>query len=354
MILLSRVGYRIVGLILLITLCFYQCTEEAEVTPDPTEEKEASTPDASTPDTTQGESEPGDNNQEPSDAPDNPSPSPTPNLTAREQVVRDYEENYMAADAFLRDWTGAVEQCDAGFLPNDVYTKALQQINYYRRQVGLNDNITLDEEKNRKCQQAALMMMANSDLDHSPPKDWKCYSEEGAQAAGKSNLGHGYRSARAAIDGYMKDAGIKNLGHRRWIIYSRAQEFGFGATSNYNALWVIGGDGDNPEAKQLEYIPWPPAGHVIDRLVFPTWSFSIPKANFSESKVTLTGPNGEIKLDDYLPQKGFGDNTIAWNPGEGEIKSEKGKDFNYQVTVSKVKIDDAFKDFTYEVIIIGY
>lgn len=354
MILLSRVGYRIVGLMLLITLCFYQCTEEAEVTPDPAEEKEASVSKQEETTDPEDESGPRESEESPNDSTDNPSPSPAPSLTARERVIQDYEENYLAGIASSKDWSGDEEQCKAGGLPPEIYIKTLQQINYYRRQVGLNDNITFDQQKNNKCQQAALMMMVNDELNHNPPKDWKCYSEEGAQAAGKSNLGYGYRSARAAIDGYMEDAGVENLGHRRWIIYSRAQEFGFGATSNYNALWLIGGDGENPEAKQLEYIPWPPVGHVIDRLVFPTWSFSIPKANFSESRVTLTGPNGEIKLDDYLPQKGFGDNTIAWNPGEGEIKSEKGKDFTYQVTVSKVKIDDAFKDFTYEVIIIGY
>ena len=329
MMLLSIMNRRMLGFMLLMTLSFYQCTEEAEVTPNAVVEE--------------------------SEAPLNtPNPSPTPNQTARDQVIQDYEENYLAADAFFRDWSGNEEQCKAGSLPQEAYTKALQQINYYRRQVGLNDNITFDQEKNKKCQQAALMMMANGKLDHSPPQDWKCYSEEGAQAAGKSNLGGGYRSARAAIDGYMRDTGVESLGHRRWIIYSRAQQFGFGSTSSHNALWVIGGDGENPEAKQLDYIAWPPAGHVINRLVFPTWSFSVPKANFSESKVKMTGPNGEIKLTHYLPKKGFGDNVIAWNPERGEINSEKGKDITYHITVSKVKVGDEFKDFTYEVVVIGY
>ena len=172
-----------------------------------------------------------------------------------------------------------------------------------------------------------------------------------AQAAGKSNLGSG-QSSTNVITAYIRDTGTESLGHRRWILYSKAHVFGFGSTTSTNALWVIGGEKTNAENEKLKFIPWPPAGYVIDDLVFSTWSFSIAKADFSESKVSVKGPDGNVELSSYVAKKGYGDNTLAWVP---EItKPAKGKDAKYQVTVSKVKVNNVYQDYEYEVTIIGY
>ena len=138
-------------------------------------------------------------------------------------------------------WTGSTASCTAGTLSDQAHSKVLQRINYYRRLAGLADDIVLDTVKNTKSQQAALIMSANSNLSHNPPPTWRCYTAEGAEAAGKSNLGLGFHSTNA-IDGYMEDFGTNNtaVGHRRWILYSRAKVMGHGSTSNSQALWVIG------------------------------------------------------------------------------------------------------------------
>jgi len=313
-----------IQLLLYFTLFFVQCSED-----DPT-------PNANS----------GNGNVDPNDDSGKPAV-----LTEREKAIKDFEENYLASNASFKDWSGNKGECKAGTLPEEVYAKALQQINYYRRQVGLNDDISFDEAKNKKCQQAALMMLANGDLDHSPPKDWKCYTDDGAEAAGKSNLGRGQGSTNV-ITTYIRDSGNESLGHRRWILYSKAHEFGFGATTSSNALWVIGGEKSNDENDKLEFIPWPPAGYVIDDLVFATWSFSIPKANFSESQVSMKGSDGQVELTYYVAQKGYGDNTLAWVPQIS--KPAEGEDIKYEVTISKVKVDNEYQDYKYEVIVIGY
>ena len=281
-------------------------------------------------------------------------PDSTSNVAlARERVIQDYEKNFVEAEVALNAWNGSVDNCEAGNLPPTVLNSALKHINYFRRQVGLNDDIYFNEEKNAKSQAAALMMHANGDLDHSPPEDWKCYSADGAWAASKSNLAGGV-SGQSSISIYIKDhgSGNKDLGHRRWILYSRAKEMGFGSTDRYNALWVIGDHARNPTADSLDYIAWPPAGHVIDRLVYDRWSLSVPKANFSESKVTMKGPEGTVASSTHLAKKGYGDNTIMWEP---QIqKPTRGKDAVYQVTVSNVIVDGIARDYSYEVIIIGY
>lgn len=273
--------------------------------------------------------------------------------TARQRVIRDYEENFLAAEADLSTWNGSVDDCRPGKLPKETLNNILKHINYFRRQAGLNDDIYFSDEKNKKCQAAALMMHANGNLNHSPPEDWQCYITDGAKAASKSNLAS-TTSGRSSVSIYIKDYGSSNkdLGHRRWILYSRAKEMGFGSTSRYNALWVIGDHARNPIADSLEYIAWPPAGHVIDRLVYDRWSLSIPKANFSESQVSMENPEGKVSLSVHRAKKGYGDNTLMWEPDVQ--KPTQGEDATYRVTVSNVVVDGIARDYTYEVIIVGY
>ena len=118
------------------------------------------------------------------------------------------------------------------------------------------ENIILNNELNEKCQEAALMMHANSSLNHYPPIEWSCYSEDGYDAASHSNLAMGTHSS-SSITAYIRDNGSGNyaVGHRRWILYSRASEFGTGSTSNYNALYVIASTVNAPE--NLSFISYP-------------------------------------------------------------------------------------------------
>ena len=118
-----------------------------------------------------------------------PTDSTPMEASARARVIQDYEDNYLVNQALdLRTWDGSTDGCRPGRTSEETLQRVLNQVNYFRRQTGLNDDIVFDEEKNRKSQLSSLMMHANGTLDHAPPTSWKCYDEDGAQAASKANL----------------------------------------------------------------------------------------------------------------------------------------------------------------------
>lgn len=110
-----------------------------------------------------------------------------------------------------------------------------------------------------KAREAALMMKANNSLSHSPPTSWTCYSANGSDAAGRSNIAFGYSTASVISQGYMQDSGSNNteVGHRRWILHPFTEKMGIGSTDNTNANWVIGSTVTKPTPT---WVSWPPAG----------------------------------------------------------------------------------------------
>ncbi len=226
----------------------------------------------------------------------------------------------------------------------------IQRINYFRRQVGFTEQITLDTSKSASSQDCSLMMKANNQLNHFPPTTWSCYTAAGAGAASSSNLSLGSHST-ASLTGQMQDNGVNNTaaGHRRWILYSGLQTVGHGSTDASSNLYVIHNYG-NPKAPSTpEFISWPPKGYVLKNLVFPRWSFSIPNADLSNATVTMTSNSNDIMLSKEPYQNGYGDNTVVWVP---QITSST-TDTKYTVTVGNVIVGGEIKSYTYNVISIN-
>ena len=191
---------------------------------------------------------------------------------SREDVVSMYNDQYLTTLNPSIDWSGNIGSCQPG-ITNSAYIDAtLQMINYFRAMVGL-PGVQLDGALNAKAQEAALMMIAEASLSHSPTTSWACYTADGAEAAGKSNLALGNHGPRAII-AYIRDSGGGNtaVGHRRWILYPRQTSMGTGSTDarngNFpgsNALWVISSFGSRPS--NPEWIAWPPQGYVPYQVV---------------------------------------------------------------------------------------
>lgn len=286
---------------------------------------------------------------------DNPLNNPV-NLiakTEKEKAIKDYQDNFLGSAVTDVQWTGNTANCNAGSVPKAVHDKVSQRINYFRRMVGLNDNTTMDASKYKMYQEAALIMSANNKLDHTPPKDWKCWTQLGYNGANSSNLswgspGSNYNSTKALL-GQMRDHGDNNIhvGHRRWILYSKAVQFSHGSTKNTMSLGVIGFPKTN--TKIPEYIAYPPKGYVPQPLIFDRWSFGIPNADFSEATVTMTGPSGKINVTVVSRNKTYGDKTIVWEPQN--ITRNSTEDITYTVTISNIKKTEK-SSYTYKVIII--
>lgn len=157
-------------------------------------------------------------------------------------------------------WTGDVGTCNAGDTAAAFKDAVMLRINYFRAMAGVPAAVAWDPTYSTKAQAAALIMAANGSLSHDPPASWKCYSAEGDEAAGKSNLSLG-RYGWDAISGYMEDWGPNNgyVGHRRWVLYPQTQTMGTGdippgSSSAANALWVFdrplqGAPGRSPPVK---------------------------------------------------------------------------------------------------------
>jgi hypothetical protein len=227
---------------------------------------------------------------------------------------------------------------------------------------GVPAKVTLLDEYNRKAQQAALMMSRNNALSHDPPTSWACYTAEGDEAAGKSNLalgGYGLEALRM----YMQDFGSGNaaVGHRRWILYPQTQNMGTGdipSSGGYwaaNALWVFDSHLWEPRPATREaFVAWPPPGYVPYTIVYPRWSFSYAGADFDSATVSMTENGANYPVTRYTPAYGYGEKTLVWirtGMSDGSSWQRPSADTTYVVTISNVLISGAPRSFQYTVIV---
>lgn len=275
----------------------------------------------------------------------------------RADSVRFYKEVYQASQGIGSGWTGAISGCVAGEL-DAAYREAIQlRVLYFRAMAGLGGEVVLDPALHPKCQLAALMMSANKDLRHDPPESWVCYSADGAEAASRSNLALGI-AGPGAVDLFMEDPGDVNYftGHRRWLLYPSLWRMGVGAVTpgaNYPhaaALWVLFPPETRPPLP--EWVAWPPHGYVPRQVVYPRWSFSYPKADFSSADVIMTRDGEPVGLSvSPLGPPGYADNTLVWMP-QGLPSGPPSSDYRYEVAIRNVAIGGIYKIFEYTVVVI--
>jgi uncharacterized protein YkwD len=268
-----------------------------------------------------------------------------PTVSARAAAVADYQANYLGSFVSSIGWTGNSENCDPGDTPDSLKQHVVQRLNYFRRLVGL-PAVSLDSSFSAKAQQAALIMKDNNALNHYPPSTWKCITPDGQLAAANSNLTLG-TPGPAAIDLYIADEGVTDLGHRRWALFPALSTVGTGDTDFTNALWVIGGFGTRPA---IDFSAYPGNGYIPAPLVYPTWSFSVSAADFSSASVTVSDSSGTTyAASTFLTPTGYGDNTLAWT-----LSSDFRtiiSDVQLNVVVSGVIVNGQVRSYRYSVYI---
>jgi len=283
-------------------------------------------------------------------------------LWNREMVDVYFTENYLNAPQPAIGWDGNLNDCFAGTLTVEYQAAVLKRINFFRRMAGVPDQVNLRTAYNEKAQAAALMMARNGKLNHTPPKDWLCYSELGYSGASSSNLALGVYGW-SAINLYIKDPGGNNgaVGHRRWVLYPQTQQMGLGdipPVSGYspaNSLVVFDDHMRDvrPETRD-NFVAWPPSGYVPYQIVFPRWSFSYPTASFSNAYVTMTFNGSSVPLVTESISNGYGENTLVWLPyglNSGDVWGKPGKDVRYTITIQNVYIQAQWQNFSYDVIV---
>ncbi len=270
-------------------------------------------------------------------------------LNARAAAKKLYVDYYLASNSDNSEaaWTGNEQTCQPGTVPEPIRDKILMRLHYFRKAAGLHNTIIENVTKSNKSQQAALMMHANTALNHFPPESWKCFTNEGKEAAANALLTSTKNSA--SIDSYIRDWGNENypVGHRRWLLWPRLQEIGIGNTSRYNAIWVLGNVGSVPDDAP-EFVAWPPEGYLPNKLAYSRWSFSIANADFSNTSISIRTENGNsisIEIEELTGI--YGDNTIVWLP---EINTNNlTEDSTYSITIDNVLINSEPQKFEYNV-----
>jgi uncharacterized protein YkwD len=236
-------------------------------------------------------------------------------------------------------WTGSVDSCTVGTESSASLAATLHTVNTLRDFAGVGP-VSFDDALNHKALAAALMMQAKNDLNHAPGPDWPCYSSDGADAAGHSNLALGVSGADAMVV-YAGDESVPSLGHRRWLFDPSKTVFGSGSTGGANALWVITDGGTAVPAGTK--VPWPPAGWVPRELVPSTWSLTVGGSSqtveFQNPQVTVTLDGNPVSVDNVSDlDGGYGTGrTLAWHPTLGS--SFDTGDHVLGVTVSGVVVD---------------
>jgi hypothetical protein len=291
-----------------------------------------------------------------------------PKEISMEELKLLYKELYAtsAIDSFGWKNKGA---CDPGTIPNEIYLKAERRINFFRMMNRL-PQIKITNDKKEETQAAAFICWKNNALNHEPPVSWKCYSKKAADGCSHSCLGMSnfeYHKATAFIDGWIADRGNSNyfVGHRRWLLSSRATKFCFGATSSSEALYC-GLDQRNDTIKN-QFIAYPWSGCVPYHLIFCKWSFAIPEihnADFNNVKVTVKGKKGNLYPVDMLKRvDGYPDGTIVWKieslvptseerDNENKLKEKGFVGEELTVKVENVIVNKKTKTYEYKVKIV--
>lgn len=285
------------------------------------------------------------------------------NLASREISRLLYRTVYAISESSSPAWNGDLDSCNPGATDPAFRDLVALRINYFRAMVGVPAEITFVDGYNTKAQAAALMMARNLKLDHYPATDWECYSEAGAEAAGNSNLALG-RVGPRAIDAYIEDYGAANtaVGHRRWLLYPQTQRMGSGdipgdtTRTPANVTWVFDGRHSAPRpATREEFVAWPPPGYVPCQLLFPRWSLSLAKADFSNASVTLTSNGVPVAVELEPVSNGAGENSLVWYAAGQDTTlpsnpPRPAADTVYAVTVQNVTLNGASRTFNYEVV----
>ena len=212
-----------------------------------------------------------------------------PRARTVQQVCSRWNQDYPKQSTSV--FTSNGNTCDAGQIEPDAHADAMRLVNLHRWLLGL-DAAGVDWANQAKAQEAALMMHVNSSLSHSPPSNWQCFTQDGADAAGSSNLGLGYSHPSDTINGYMADSRTPSLGHRRWIISPTLDKVGFGHHGRGGAMWVFGKNNANVVP---EYVMYPGAGIAPAESILGDWSIS-SNTNIGTPTVTIAPRDGGAAL----------------------------------------------------------
>jgi hypothetical protein len=265
-----------------------------------------------------------------------------------------------------------VPACQPGSLAKVRKRQALERVNELRTLSGL-PPVVYDEASQAKAQAAALVSVANSDIEHQPPGGWVCWSQLAFDGCDTGNLHIGWQSEAftpdeppGIIDGWLIDTGVPSLGHRRWILDPFLAKIAYGSVhgpamvatdwgwSQAAVLSVIHDEDADISGLELPFIAYP-VGDYPSEAFDKDWyhSFSVlsdteekwgnEAVDFTDATVQVTGPSGPLVVTDVYPSNAWYGlpNHLQW------IAHGLVDGVTYTVTVSDVYVEDVAESYTY-------
>ncbi|MDP0490284.1 MAG: hypothetical protein Q7Q71_04455 [Verrucomicrobiota bacterium JB023] len=299
--------------------------------------------------------------------------------SSRNEVLSFYNSIYLSSSDY-RDhigWEGDYSICRAGGTSVEFNNDVKRRLNFYRAMAGVPADARLNEgakvvidgddsykpnantTRQAAAEAAALMVSWQGDVSHNPGTNWFCWSRAAWNAANKGALSLGFFGPEA-IDAYVRENDPTSLsiwntevGHRRWILYPAATEFGSGDAPGYvtqrpaNVLYVL--PGDEQVLQPASFTAWPPVGYCPDHLCPLLWSLAYPGGDFANATVRVEDAEGRALAIDVMPStQNYGDNAIVWRMPEGVLEPTAGSDRTYQVVVTGIG-GNGPSSFSYEV-----
>ena len=130
-----------------------------------------------------------------------------------------------------------------------------------------------------------------------------------------------------AIDLYMSDRGVSNLGHRRWVINFRLGRVGIGFAGRAQCLGVF----DMSGSTSRTWVAYPNPGPAPAATTGDVWSFHMAGAGSADVTVeSLT--DGVLGVSVVRLPGGFGADAVGWVPSGWTPSPGQ----TYRVTISGV------------------
>lgn len=178
--------------------------------------------------------------------------------------------------------TGA---CQLGDLEPRLQREALGRLNLYRWLVGLNPVSTTSDYENWAQSCATVLAARGGGLAHQIDRSFQCYSPQAERGARDSNLAKGVSHPAESIRLWIRDKGVRGLGHRRWTLSPKLGDTGFGFRDSYVCMYAVDGGGSDDQSD----IFYPSAGFFPEKALVGPWSYMSTKLEItSKAKVRVT------------------------------------------------------------------
>jgi len=254
-----------------------------------------------------------------------------------------------------------IQNCYEGVLKDSEKQKVLEEFNFIRSLHGLNP-VSYNYEDDIYTAKAALIIVANEEMNHHPDQSYQCWTEEGEFGSSHSNLHMSWGwedkipKSEDFVIGWIVDEEVESLGHRRWML------FPFLSNTSYGRVDVLGFTGavikvinDEINPSNVDFVAYPYEEYPRN-LFTKNWylSFSVvadrynlwnnEKVDFSDAVIEIHNENGEaLQINSiYYDNKGYGiPNNLQW-----KVNGIK-YDVKYTVNIKNVKVARVNKNYEY-------